>query len=278
MVKSNCKWCEKEIVRGGSKPGVFCCQKCKGAWQRTQKPVNRDWLYEKYVVEGLSTYQIAELVDRDPKSVYRWLIDWEIPTRRRKWNTQEPKAYWDRDWLYREYIEKGRSASEIAESFNCGMTNIAHYLCKFNIPTRSVSEARKLRHWGLEGEANGMFGKTGEDSPSWKGGCTPDRQDFYVSQEWKRAVRVTWKRDHAQCQRCGKRAKGRGNGDFHIHHIISFAVREFRAEPNNLILLCANCHHWIHSRENTEGEFLEGGDWDNHSSSECECKKNPAGG
>jgi len=31
---------------------------------------------------------------------------------------------------------------------------------------------------------------------------------------------------------------------------------ELRADPDNLILLCADCHHWVHSNENINDEFI----------------------
>ena len=98
-----------------------------------------------------------------------------------------------------------------------------------------------------------MYGKTGEANPNWKGGVTPERQALYSSLEWAEVVKVVWARDKAICQRCGEPGK-------HIHHIVSFAVPELRADADNLILLCRDCHSWVHSRKNTEGEFVKGGD------------------
>ena len=43
---------------------------------------------------------------------------------------------------------------------------------------------------------------------------------------------------------------------FHIHHVVSFADKELRAEPSNLVLLCEACHQFVHSRENLTREYL----------------------
>lgn len=96
-----------------------------------------------------------------------------------------------------------------------------------------------------------MYGKTGEANVNWKGGCTPERQVFYASQEWKSARAIVWERDEGQCRRCGK-----GDGKRHVHHIISFAVREHRTSADNLVVLCVGCHRWVHSRRNTKNEFI----------------------
>ncbi len=61
----------------------FCDNKCKGTWQKRAKPVTRDWLYEQYVLKGRDCTQIGAEVERDPKSVWNWLIDFGISTRPR---------------------------------------------------------------------------------------------------------------------------------------------------------------------------------------------------
>ena len=37
---------------------------------------------------------------------------------------------------------------------------------------------------------------------------------------------------------------------FNIHHIVSFANKDLRTDPNNLVLLCFKCHKWVHSKAN----------------------------
>jgi hypothetical protein len=118
-----------------------------------------------------------------------------------------------------------------------------------------MQEVRTAKHWGLSGEKNGMFGKTGEQNPHWRGGCTPERQGLYCSEEWAKACVEVWKRDKATCQRCGASSQ---DTVFHIHHIVPFSIKELRTEPANLVLLCAECHWFVHSRENLAGEFIGG--------------------
>ena len=255
MPEYRCKQCGKTFERRGKKPGVFCSLKCKGDWQRDQKPYDKEWLYQKYVVEGMSAYRIAALVKRDPKRVYEWLVGYGIPMREREWSVESgTMPYHDADWLRREYVEKGRSSGEIAAQFGVTEMNIVFFLRKHGIERRTISEARSLKHWGAPGEMNPMYGKRGAEVPNWKGGCTPQRQAFYSSIEWSEAVRAVWGRDRGVCQRCGKKANGKKS--MHIHHIVSFANKELRAEPSNLILLCRDCHHWVHSKRNANREFL----------------------
>lgn len=190
-------------------------------------------------------------------------IIWVMPDKRGRFIKGEHwrphQSFRDADWLTEEYVAKQRSCSEIASDFGVTHNAIHFWLKRHGIPTRSVAESRAVKHWGAEGEANPMFGRSGADNPNWKGGASPDRQGFYSSREWGVAVKAVWARDQARCQRCGCAAQERGS--FHIHHIVSFAVKELRTKPSNLVLLCAECHWWVHSLSNSDGLFLvKGGD------------------
>jgi 5-methylcytosine-specific restriction endonuclease McrA len=101
-----------------------------------------------------------------------------------------------------------------------------------------------------------MWNKRGELNPRWLGGVTPERQSFYTSKEWKAACSFVWKRDHATCRRCGIHRDESKDIPFHIHHIVSFADKNLRADPSNLVLLCETCHQFVHSKRNTKNEFL----------------------
>lgn len=251
-----CKNCKSEFKRYGITPGVFCCLGCKAEWQRNQKEYDYAWLYQRYIVEGLGTYQIAKLVNRDPKRVYEWLIGYGIPIREREWSVETGiQPFHDKDWLYAEYVEKSRSANDIAHQFEVTEGNILHFLRKFSIERRTISEARDVKYWGVSGTDNPMFGRTGENAPNWKGGSTPERQAFYQTEEWQVASREIWKRDEGFCQRCGIHANHAEA--MHIHHIVSFAVAELRAEVSNLILFCSDCHRWVHSLKNVDKEFIQ---------------------
>ena len=164
------------------------------------------------------------------------------------WRPKKP--YWDKDWLENEYAVKERSADDIARQFGITEAAILFWLRKHNILRREMSNIRSKKHWGLAGEQNGMYGRTGENSSNWKGGITPERQEFYISVEWKKACSEVYKRDNAQCQRCGNK------DNLHVHHIVTFANKELRADINNLVLLCAKCHRFVHSKKNINGEFI----------------------
>jgi len=169
------------------------------------------------------------------------------------WRTEKP--YWNREWLYNEYVIKQRSAKDIADDFGCIENNILYFLQKHQIPTRTISETRAVKHWGANGKKNPMYGRRGAEVPNWKGGITAERQGFYASREWKKAALSVWRRDRGICRRCGAIARNRDR--FHIHHIVSFQVKELRADVDNLILLCPDCHNWVHSTKNINRDFIK---------------------
>ena len=170
---------------------------------------------------------------------------------------RDEKPFWNSEWLFDEYVNKKRSAADIASQFGITETAILFWLKKHNIPRRSMQEIRSQKHWGLSGETNGMYGRTGISNPRWRGGVSPERQALYSSQEWAKAVRIVWKRDKRVCQRCGNVWNSVNGLVMHIHHIVSFAIKEKRTDPNNLILLCEGCHRWVHSKQNTNGDFIK---------------------
>ncbi len=169
---------------------------------------------------------------------------------------RKPQPFREKNWLLEQYAKQGRSTGDIAKQFCVTEAAIMFWLRKHRIKRRSISEARKLKHWGAAGSDNPMWNKRGELNPRWLGGVTPERQSFYTSREWKVACSAVWKRDNATCQRCGLHRSESPDVPFHIHHIESFAVKELRAVLSNLVLLCEICHDFVHSRRNVNREHL----------------------
>lgn len=160
---------------------------------------------------------------------------------------RQPKPYWNNTWLYREYITKQKSAELIAKEQGCKKNNILYYLNKFNIPTRSMKDIRKIKKWGLHGKSNPMYGKTGKLNPNWNGGHSPERQCSYAKAAWKELAKSILKRDCYLCRECG--AKHTPETKLIVHHIKEWSkYPELRFEPENLITLCVNCHKKKHSR------------------------------
>lgn len=238
----NCSFCGCELVRNKwnylrSAPieNFFCGTKCKGKWQIAQREnlgFTKDFLIDEYVNKRKSADQIAREIGRDPKRVWEWLRDYGIQKRPR--GTDYGNAF----VKGQESAFKGMKHSQESKE----------KIRQKRLIDGRVPYLKDGKHW--------LAGTKGV-SPNYQGGITPERQSLYSSQEWINAVKVVWKRDKNICQKCGKNHNDADiRGTFHIHHIVSFKVVELRSDPSNLILLCKECHNWVHSKKNTNKQFI----------------------
>lgn len=233
-MNNGCRFCGKLFAKHRGNPGVYCSIKCKADWQRTQKPLNRDQLFQMYVIDGMDCTQIASVVSRDPKSVWNWLKGFGIQTRKRgdaSAGTQFKAG--------QESRFKGMRHTEETKSL---LRDIA------------IADGRVPFDPAI---GPPLKGKRGASVPTWKGGVTPQRQAFYSTQEWKAASRAVWKRDAASCQRCGRKKSDDRSVSFDVHHIVGFDCVRLRSEVSNLVLLCEPCHYWVHSSENVDRIFIK---------------------
>jgi hypothetical protein len=197
--------------------------------------LDKDWLYQKYITENLSTYQIGAIVNRDPKRIYEKLKDFGIPTR--------PRG---------ENLKKGVNSACYMLSNN---TNPFAGKSHSEQTRKALSEKASRPKPYLRGKRNGMSGRTGTSNPNYRGGTSPERQRLYASGEWKELVRQVYARDRYTCQRCGESHTSRNK--LHAHHIKTWAeYPALRFEISNLITLCNHCHNWVHSSGNTDQLFL----------------------
>lgn len=194
----------------------------------------KEWLQHQYIDLHRSADDIAKDENRDSKTIWSWLKKFEIPTRKRGAES---------------------SPGTFKKGHKLGIGRKHTEATKQKIREASLADGRVP--WGKNNEPY-WRGKTGQEHPSFKGGLTPERQSVYSSQEWVDAVKAVWARDDATCQCCGKHHNTtESRGTFHIHHIVSFQVKESRTNPDNLVLLCKECHQFVHSNLNIEKRFIK---------------------
>lgn len=156
---------------------------------------------------------------------------------------RRPQPFRERSYLDHEYVTKGRSCGDIAREFGVTDGAIQLWLKRHGIAARSVSQARKLKRWGVCGDKNPMFGRRGPESPAWKGGVTPARQALYSTAKWRSVARRIKARDRS-CRLCTSII------ELEIHHIMPFSeAPDLAMEDTNLIRLCAKCHRPMKNRE-----------------------------
>lgn len=236
-----CEWCGKTVKRWAKNPkgktikNHFCDTTCKGLWQKKQREnlgYTKEWLYEEYIEKGRTMNDIAKEIGRDPKRVWEWAKDYGIKTRGRGYGN--PDVYFKKNHtlcvgrkLSEEHREKIRQA---------------------RLKDGRVPYLKNGQHW---------LKQEGVHPASWKGGVTPERQRLYSNPKWKNAVKEVWRRDKAICQLCGKSQNEDRNDTFHVHHLYPFAEYEhLRTNPDNLVLLCPQCHRFVHSKKNKERKFM----------------------
>ena len=203
--------------------------------ESSPKHFDKDWLYEQYVVNNLSTYRIGKLVGRDNKSIYNQLKKFGIPTRKRGDNLSK-----DGKDNYMKNCEENPFKGK-----------------KHSDETRQVlsDKGKSPKPW-LRGSNNGMYGRKGKLNPNYKDGSSAERQRLYASSEWKELVRQVFKRDNYLCQKC-EEPHQYGN-PLHSHHLKSWANNpDDRMDIDNLVTLCKKCHDFVHSKKNINKDFIK---------------------
>lgn len=81
-----------------------------------------------------------------------------------------------------------------------------------------------------------------------------DNKQFYNSKAWKDVRSFVYQREKGCCQRCGRFVHGRRA---HTHHIIPIRVDPtLKYEPNNLMLLCPQCHVEEENKDKEKKEIV----------------------
>jgi|SRR5690606_3561864 len=233
-----CGFCNSELKRYETKTKTYFCNfGCKANWQKLQREnlgFTKEWLIDQYFNKGKTCNDIAKEINRNPKRVWEWFRDYGIEINKRGANYKNNLIQDGSTFKDKKHKESTKELIRQARFKDGGVP----YLNKHGV------------HW--------LKGVTGKEHPSFKGGLTPERQSLYSSEEWSDVVKEVWKRDNAICQNCGKNHNTEKNrGNFHIHHLISFQIPEFRTELSNLVLLCKECHRWVHSKKNINQKFIK---------------------
>lgn len=75
-------------------------------------------------------------------------------------------------------------------------------------------------------------------------------EDFYRMRVWKNKRAEILRRDHWQCQRCGKVVRGRGAIVHHVRHLADrpdLALSDYdESGARQLVTVCKECHEALH--------------------------------
>lgn len=104
---------------------------------------NAEWLREQYHRRGHRIAEIADKCNCATSTIRRWMRNHGIETRSRSdygYETEGGK-HTGEGWLREQYQENRLSLSEVADKTDVGQPTIRRWMDKFDIPTRTRSEA-----------------------------------------------------------------------------------------------------------------------------------------
>lgn len=231
---------------------------------------NKEWLQEQFCGMGKPLSQIAREAGCTYHTARYWLRKHEIPITSGGFNRPDEPDYWDKDWLYDQYVTQGKTRYEIACECDVVFAVIERWMRRFEIPTRDPlhdvpwrqkdvlqdlvdtglnareiaeelgCERTTIATWiealGVRYEKYASDG-TGNDT-------TEQFRNCYALEKWRQAV---LQRDNWACQMpgCGER-----DGLLHAHHIKRFdSFPDGRFDVSNGITLCDNCHRLTYGKE-----------------------------
>lgn len=97
---------------------------------------DEDWLREQYIDQHRTMAEIAEGCGCSHSTIHDWIEKHGIDPRCRGYGDKDDK-YRDGDWLREQYVEQQKTASEIAEEYECSHTTILKWLKKHGIESRA---------------------------------------------------------------------------------------------------------------------------------------------
>jgi len=203
-------------------------------------PIDKDWLYNKYINQGLSMASCAELVGVSPSVIQHRLKEYGIESHN--------GGYWkrigvDECWLRENYVNKNLSGRTCAKLAGVVVDVILDRLDEFNIPKKTRAES-------LSGKNGTWYGKKlteahrrhisrsikGPKHYNWQGGKSSWPYCEKFNFELKEEIREAYGRRCPLCDRL------EGNRRLSIHHIDFDKMQGCNGRKWNLIPLCTSCH------------------------------------
>lgn len=182
---------------------------------------DKEWLEEKYFYEELSMDEICVIENINRSTLIYWFKKLNIKSRPASKRMKEPYA--NKEWLYEEYVVKGRSAYDLAEECGCSFVPIYYWLEKFGFERRYKGESKRIYPKGTLSVYKETWG----------------RKEY---SDWRFSM---FKRDAFTCQECGKQRTY-----LELHHIIPCRdYEEGIMREDNVITLCKDCHRKTFGKE-----------------------------
>lgn len=192
---------------------------------------DKEWLYQKYVVERKSIPQVAREAGCNGATLRYWLIKHSIPRR------------------------------TLSESQKGIVKTVKNKLGKLDVACKVCG--KPLKRWPFETEKTSIFFcskecrsnymsefQSGENGPNWKGGKWNNRVQVLAHTSYRTLRKKIIKRDK-HCRLCGS------TNNLVVHHIKQRKDHpEQTWDPDNLTTLCKKCHSEIHRKKLGQSSLL----------------------
>ena len=97
---------------------------------------DEDWLREQHIERGKKMTQIADECGCSVATISRWIAKHDIETNTNSGSLSDPRLK-DKDWLWEQYVERGRTLDNIGEELGCTGSTVGGWLKKHGIETYS---------------------------------------------------------------------------------------------------------------------------------------------
>jgi len=187
---------------------------------------DKDWLYQKYWGENLSTYKIGKLCNIDHQTIYYWIKKFEIKVRTQKESILRKESHpnWGKKFSLERRLKLSKALS--------GKNHPNYGKCLSKKTREKIGNTLKLKS------------PRGEKSPSWKGGKTINNNYSFV-----------YCPDHPNSRNTGyilegrliaEKTLGRYLKSNEVVHHINFNSLDIRNE--NLLICTKSYHSWLHQK------------------------------
>ena len=106
--------------------------------------MNRDWLYDKYIVNDKRCKDIASDIGCKTNTIQCWVLKFGFKKDIIKRQREHKEKYQDRDFLYIQHIVNHKSISDIAKELNVSVDTISRWLKIHEIPMWYTNEKISL--------------------------------------------------------------------------------------------------------------------------------------
>lgn len=223
--------------------------------QFLKRKINKEWLYQKFVIEKLPWKEFYEKHNISPFLLSSRLKEYGINRPRTSWNKGTKRATKPNKTSFK----KGGIKPKNAFSFTKGYKQSEEHKKNLKVGIINSYKNGRMPARGNLGKQHSLETKikisknrkgkcVGENHFNWKGGVSPEEMKIRTNLEYKIWKLEVYKRDRGICRICGKRCN---NKNIVAHHLKLFSeYSELRFSADNGITLCRSCHLRLHNSQN----------------------------